>query len=141
MESQENPLRAGAGLSIGIAVGRRFFWLSIWTLPIIVLLAFITAAYAEQRGIASVYSARTNKGATTASGRPFRNDKLTAAHRSLPFGTRVRVTNRRNKKMVIVVITDRGPYIRGRIIDLTMAAAREIGLGYSTVPVIVERLQ
>lgn len=53
---------------------------------------------------------------------------LTAAHPSLPFGTRVRVTNLRNGKDVIVRINDRGPFIKGRIIDLSISAAKEIGL-------------
>jgi len=55
------------------------------------------------------------------------NQTLTAAHRSLPFGTKVRVTNRRNGKTVVVTINDRGPFIRGRIIDLTPAGARALG--------------
>ena len=52
---------------------------------------------------------------------------LTAAHRSLPFGTRVQVTNRRNGRSVVVRIIDRGPFIRGRVIDLTPAGARALG--------------
>ncbi len=55
-------------------------------------------------------------------------DKLTAAHPSLPFGTRVRVTNLRNGKDVIVRINDRGPFVKGRIIDLSTSAAKEIGI-------------
>jgi rare lipoprotein A len=53
---------------------------------------------------------------------------LTAAHRSLPFGTRVRVTNRSNGRSVVVRINDRGPFVHGRIIDLTPAGARAIGM-------------
>ena len=52
---------------------------------------------------------------------------MTAAHRSLPFGTRLRVTNRRNGKVVMVRINDRGPFIRGRVLDLSRAAARKLG--------------
>jgi rare lipoprotein A len=52
---------------------------------------------------------------------------MTAAHRSLPFGTKVKVTNKRNGKSVVVRINDRGPFIRGRVIDLSKAAARELG--------------
>jgi rare lipoprotein A len=52
---------------------------------------------------------------------------LTAAHRSLPFGSRVRVTNRKNGRSAVVRITDRGPFVRGRVIDLTPAAARALG--------------
>ncbi len=65
---------------------------------------------------------------TTASGQPFRPDGLTAAHRSLPFGTRIRVTNPRTGQSTIVTINDRGPFTRGRDIDLSRGAARAIGL-------------
>jgi rare lipoprotein A len=61
---------------------------------------------------------------------------LTAAHRSLPFGSRVRVTNRSNGRSVVVTVNDRGPFVRGRIIDVTPAAARVLGfsgLGQVTV--------
>ncbi len=62
---------------------------------------------------------------------------LTAAHRTLPFGTKVRVTNKQNGRSVIVTINDRGPFVRGRIIDLTPAGARAIGFT-GLVPVTVE---
>jgi rare lipoprotein A len=66
---------------------------------------------------------------------------MTAAHRTLPFGTKVRVTNKNNGKSVIVTINDRGPFIRGRIIDLSTAAAGVIGMrGAGVAPVTVERL-
>jgi rare lipoprotein A len=64
----------------------------------------------------------------TASGERFNKRALTAAHRTLPLGTRVRVTNTRNGRSVIVRINDRGPYSRGRIIDLSEAAARQLGM-------------
>lgn len=67
-------------------------------------------------------------GKRTASGERFNENAYTAAHRSLPFGTRVRVTNLRNGRMVDVRINDRGPFVRGRIIDLSRAAASEIGM-------------
>jgi rare lipoprotein A len=76
-------------------------------------------------GIASVYSTAT--GTKTASGARLSNGALTAAHRSLPFGTKVRVTNNHNGRSVVVTITDRGPFIRGRVIDLTPAGARALG--------------
>ena len=66
--------------------------------------------------------------ASTASGQPFRRDGFTAAHKSLPFGTKVRVGNPRTGASVVVVINDRGPFTRGRDIDLTQGAARAIGL-------------
>src|SRR5262245_10993104 len=75
-----------------------------------------------QSGIASIYS-----GGRTANGERAHAHGLTAAHRTLPFGTKVRVTNKRNGKTVIVRINDRGPFIRGRIIDVTPAAARVLG--------------
>jgi rare lipoprotein A len=67
-------------------------------------------------------------GRRTASGERVSSGGLTAAHRSLPFGTMVRVTNTRNSKSVVVRINDRGPFVRGRVIDLTPAGARAIGM-------------
>jgi peptidoglycan lytic transglycosylase len=77
-----------------------------------------------QSGIAAVYSYRGGK---TASGEASRPDGLTAAHRTLPFGTMVRVTNQRNGRSVLVRINDRGPFGRGRVIDVTPAAADRLG--------------
>jgi len=79
------------------------------------------------RGLASFYGydGSSNK---TASGERFHPEKMTAAHRSLPFGTRVRVTNPRNGRSVVVRINDRGPFIRGRVIDLSYGAARVLGI-------------
>jgi rare lipoprotein A len=78
-----------------------------------------------QSGIASIYS--TSEGTKTASGRRLSNGALTAAHKTLPFGTRVRVTNHKNGRSVVVTITDRGPFVRGRVIDLTPAGGRALG--------------
>lgn len=75
-------------------------------------------------GMASYYW----QGQMTASGARFNPGALTAAHRSLPFGTRVRVTNRSNGRSVVVVINDRGPFVGGRIIDLSRAAAQAISM-------------
>lgn len=105
---------------------------------IVASLSFTVIEASAESGIASVYTVRSNGGTRTASGRPFRDGELTAAHRKLPFGTRVRVVSKRTGKSVVVTITDRGPFIRGRVIDLSMAAARVIGLGYSIVPVRLE---
>lgn len=91
-----------------------------------------------QSGIASVYT--TKQGSRTASGKRLNDGALTAAHRTLPFGTKVRVTNKRNGRSVVVTITDRGPFIRGRVIDLTMAGAKAIGMGYGIAPVTLNRL-
>jgi rare lipoprotein A len=86
-------------------------------------LSFVGVAKA-QSGIASVYA---YGGAKTASGERANPGGLTAAHRSLPFGTRVLVTNKNNGKSVVVRINDRGPFVRGRVIDVTPAAARVLG--------------
>ena len=88
-----------------------------------------------QAGIASVYS--TESGSGTASGQRLNPQALTAAHRSLPFGTKVRVTNKRNGKSVVVTINDRGPFVRGRVIDLTPAGAHALGFSGLT-PVELE---
>jgi rare lipoprotein A len=77
---------------------------------------------APETGIASVYS-----GERTANGEYASASALTAAHRSLPFGTMVEVTNTRTGRSVVVRINDRGPFVRGRVIDLTPAAAQAIG--------------
>ncbi|TAJ13556.1 septal ring lytic transglycosylase RlpA family protein [Marinilabiliaceae bacterium JC017] len=79
----------------------------------------------KQAGKASYYASKF-EGRKTASGEIFSNKKLTAAHLSLPFGTRVKVTNPANGKSVVVKINDRGPYIKGRIIDLSQKAARKL---------------
>ena len=73
-----------------------------------------------------------------ASGGRFNPNAMTAAHKTLPFGTKVRVTNRNNGRSVVVTINDRGPYIKGRIIDLSKAAAGVVGMqGSGVAPVSV----
>ncbi|WP_117193070.1 septal ring lytic transglycosylase RlpA family protein [Rhizobium terrae] len=67
-------------------------------------------------------------GTKTASGERMNASLMTAAHRSLPFGTKVLVTNKRNGKSVVVRINDRGPFIRGRVLDVSKAAAKDIGM-------------
>jgi rare lipoprotein A len=95
---------------------------------------FSSAAMAES-GIASIYA---YSGEKTANGERARPNGLTAAHRTLPFGTRVRITNKRNGRSVIVRINDRGPFVRGRIIDVTPAAAHVLGFS-GLAPVTVGR--
>ena len=98
-----------------------------------------TNAQGVQTGKASYY-AKKFSGRKTASGERLHHDSLTCAHRTYPFGTLLRVTNPANGKNVIVRVTDRGPYVRGRIIDLSMRAAREIGIiAQGIAPVIVEK--
>ena len=87
--------------------------------------SILTTTASAQSGIASIYS--TSEGTRTASGRRLSNGALTAAHKSLPFGTKVRVTNKKNGRSVVVTITDRGPFVRGRVIDLTPAGAHALG--------------
>ena len=92
-------------------------------------------------GKASFYSDEFH-GRKTANGETFNMGNLTAAHPSLPFGTWVRVTNLRNGKDVVVRINDRGPFIKGRVIDLSISAAKEIGLIKSgTTQVKLEALE
>jgi rare lipoprotein A len=78
-------------------------------------------------GLASWYGA-WHHGRRAASGEVFDMHRLTAAHRSLPFGTRVRVTNLENGRSVVVRVTDRGPYVADRAIDLSREAARALGM-------------
>ncbi|MBD2447093.1 septal ring lytic transglycosylase RlpA family protein [Nostoc sp. FACHB-152] len=92
------------------------------------------------RGMASFYG-YDGSGSRTASGERFNPEAMTAAHRSLPLGTKVRVTNTRNGRSVVLRINDRGPYIRGRVIDVSAGAARILGMVSSGVaPVHIEVL-
>ena len=90
-----------------------------------------------ESGIASVYA---YSGTKTASGERANPGGLTAAHRTLPFGTHVRVTNRRNGHSITVRINDRGPFVRGRVIDITPAAASALGFS-GLAPVKLELAQ
>ena len=101
-------------------------------------LAFAAPLNAQsQSGITSVYG---YTGSKTASGERAHPGGLTAAHRSLPFGTKVKVTNRRNGRSVVVRINDRGPFVRGRVIDVTHAGARSLGFsGLAPVTLAVLR--
>ena len=91
-----------------------------------------------QSGKASYYAKKLS-GRMTASGERLHHDSLTCAHRTYPFGTLLKVTNPANGKEVIVRVTDRGPYVKGRIIDLSVRAARELGiLAQGIAPVTVE---
>lgn len=95
----------------------------------------------HQTGKASYYADKF-EGRKTASGEIFSNKKLSAAHRTLPFGTRVLVTNLSNNKSLTVVINDRGPFIKGRIIDLSQRAASELGFlndGITSVRITIVR--
>ena len=87
-----------------------------------------SSLYAQtQRGFASFYSRRAT-GTRTASGERLHHDSMTCAHRTLPFGTHLLVTHEGNGRSVVVRVNDRGPYVRGRIVDLSRGAARELGM-------------
>lgn len=105
-------LRLSAGLLLAFAV--------VLALPA----AAKSASGKTQVGLASYYS----QGVRTASGEKFNPNAMTAAHRTLPFGTRVRVKSLKTGRSVVVRINDRGPFIRRRIIDLSAGAARALGI-------------
>ena len=86
-----------------------------------------TLGFAQKSVKASYYHSKF-EGRTTSSGSIYRADSLTCAHKTLPFGTRLKVENPINKSFVIVKVTDRGPFVRGREIDLSFAAAELIGI-------------
>jgi rare lipoprotein A len=92
--------------------------------------------------VASVYTVgdSSQRGTKTASGIPLDDNAMTAAHKSLPFGSKVKVTNKKSGDAVTVTITDRGPYVKGRCIDLSKAGASALGFAglvpVSIVPVV-----
>ncbi len=106
---------------------------TVGTWGVALLLAVIAggpahASVGAQEGIASFYGHNDGfHGGKTASGERYDKNSMTAAHRTAKFGTRMRVTNLSNGKSVVVRINNRGPYIRGRVIDLSVAAARQLG--------------
>ena len=120
---------------------RRYSWYRIVAFGILLLLtSYLSPLSAQtQTGKASFYAMKFS-GRKTASGERLHHDSLTCAHRTYPFGTQLKVTNPANGKTVIVRVTDRGPYVKGRIIDLSVRAARELGIiSQGIAPVVVER--
>jgi rare lipoprotein A len=105
-------------MSMRRTTGALLLWLLLPPLPLL---------HASEEGLASWYGGKF-QGRLTASGEVFDTFKLTAAHRTLPFGTFVKVTNLENGRSAVVRVNDRGPYVEGRIIDLSMAAAAAIGM-------------
>jgi len=98
-------------------------------LAVALVVSASTAPASAQCGGASWYALYSQ----TASGERMDPSELTAAHRSLPFGTKLKVTNQKNGKTVVVRINDRGPFVKGRVIDLSKAAARQLGFVSSGV--------
>lgn len=101
-------------------------------MKLLIICCFISLIYSEpnyaqhiETGMASFYS-DSLQGRMTASGEAYDKIKMTAAHRSLAFNTKIKVTNLDNKKSVVVIINDRGPFVEGRIIDLSRAAAEKL---------------
>jgi peptidoglycan lytic transglycosylase len=110
---------------------------------IIAFCAWSAEAVAESKhklsGIASFYG--TNYSGQMARGERYDPKKYTAAHRTMPFGTRLRVSDARSRRSVVVVVNDRGPFIKGRVLDLSLAAAKELGMidrGLLQVTAVVE---
>lgn len=93
-----------------------------------------------QRGKATFYSKRAT-GSRTANGERLHHDSLTCAHRTYPFGTMLRVYNPANGRSVIVRVTDRGPFVRGRIIDLSWRAAKELDIINAGVAMVIVHKQ
>jgi rare lipoprotein A len=107
-------------------------------LTLVLGLGAAAPAFANQNGLASWYSL---PGQRTACGERMNPGALTAAHRTLPCGAKVKVTNRRNGRSVVVRINDRGPFKKGRVVDVSKAAAQRIGLVSSGLaPVSVTRV-
>ena len=98
----------------------------IMVLFIFCMVPLLALAESEE-GVASYY-ADSLQGNLTASEEPYDKDAMTAAHRTLPFGTKVKVSNLDNGKSVVVIINDRGPHVQNRLIDVSGAAARQLGL-------------
>ena len=116
----------GEYLWVGITMSQIFI-AAIAILFLLLPISSISDEVYPQYGKASWYG-KSLHGKKTASGERFNQHSFTGAHRSLPFGTLVRVINLRNGKEVVVTVNDRGPFIRGRIIDISRAAASSIGI-------------
>ena len=115
--------------------------MNIRKLLLIVSCGFVFNIYAQkQEGKASYYADKF-EGRTTANGEKYKHSKLTAAHKVLPFGTELKVTNKKNGKTIVVRVNDRGPFVQGRIIDLSKSAAEKLdfiheGIADVTVEVV-----
>ncbi len=107
----------------------RLFHKALWLSSLLSLLSACGGSKSAftQSGQGSYYADKFAGRATT-SGAPYRPGRLTAAHNTLPFGTKIKVTNVRNGRSVKVVVNDRGPHVKGRIVDVSKRAARKLGL-------------
>lgn len=128
------------------AIVKRCFWalvvLACMTFIAAIVFIFSTRPAKSESGIASVYAVPGKDryaGRTMACGGKANPNALTAAHKTLPCGTRVLVTNRNNGRSVVVTIRDKGPFIRGRVIDLKPAGARALGFS-GLAPVTLTRM-
>ncbi|SAL69604.1 RlpA-like lipoprotein [Caballeronia arvi] len=132
-QSESSPDSAASSVNVPSAIG-------LQSAPLLLKPPAQASTDFVQAGRASWYGKKF-QGRRTASGERFDMHALTAAHRTLPFGTYVRVSNGSKTRSVIVRINDRGPYIKGRVIDLSLAAARMLGLReIQAGPVILERV-
>jgi len=107
-------------------------------LTVFFLIMSITGTLAQKHGNASYYSHKL-EGRHTSDGGKYHRDSLTCAHRTLPFGTQLKIRNPKNDKEVIVTVTDRGPHVRKFMVDLSYRAAKELGIirqGYAHVEII-----
>lgn len=100
---------------------------TLFLLTTIITLALAHPAMAQTHGKASFYGNGAH-GHRMSDGTRYHKDSLTCAHKTLPFGTLLKVTNKANGKEVVVRVTDRGPFVRGRVVDLSMAAAKRLGM-------------
>ncbi len=101
--------------------------LKTFVILVITLLLSVTASAQKYTGDATYYANKFH-GRLTSSGERYHKDSLTCAHRTLPFGTLLKVLNKKNGREVVVEVTDRGPFRKGAIVDLSLAAAKEIDM-------------
>lgn len=112
----------------------------ILLLFLVIISSTICYNYGQQKVNASYYANKFH-GRKTASGQLYHKDSLTCAHKTYPFGTILKVTNPKNSKEIYVKVTDRGPFIKGRTIDLSYAAAKKIGIiGHGVTSVVYEKV-
>ena len=116
------------------------FQKAVLLLATFITIAFSNLCHAQTQGKASFYGNGFH-GRLTSDGSRYHKDSLTCAHRTLPFGTLLKVTNQKNGKEVVVRVTDRGPFVKGRVVDLSMAAAKELGMvSMGVAPVTVQKV-